>query len=281
MGDVSRNVDTPRSQHLRMLTFSRRSFLAAATLATPAFADPPPITWRALQPGLEHGRGEIASSIGDKQLHILRIDPVHFRFTLLTSAGENVSPRTARLWARERGLIAATNAAMFRANRLPVGYCKAGGRVIQGAQNNDRSVLTFDDTSARLLDLSVDTFDPNAETNALQGIRMIAHGGRNTWAQQPRQWSIAALAQDRQGRMLFLHARSPSSVHDFIAAIQALPLSLTRAMYLEGGPEATLYVNAGGTEIERVGSYETGFNENDSNAVAWPLPNVIGVVARA
>jgi hypothetical protein len=27
----------------------------------------------------------------------------------------------------------------------------------------------------------------------------------------------------------------------------------------------------------RVGSWETGFNENDDNANAWPLPNVIGV----
>jgi hypothetical protein len=50
---------------------------------------------------------------------------------------------------------------------------------------------------------------------------------------------------------------------------------------LEGGPEATLYVNAGGTELERFGSYETGFNENDDNDRAWALPNVIGVWRRA
>ena len=110
---------------------------------------------------------------------------------------------------------------------------------------------------------------------------MMSCQGHNVWSQQPRLWSIAALAQDEAGRILFLHARSPLSVHDFIAAVQALPLSLTRAMYLEGGPEATLYVNAGGVEIERFGSYETGFNENDDNSSAWPLPNVIGVLPRA
>lgn len=52
-------------------------------------------------------------------------------------------------------------------------------------------------------------------------------------------------------------------------------------MYLEGDPEATPYVRGpGAAEIERFGSYETDFNENDDNATAWPLPNIIGVVAR-
>ena len=33
-------------------------------------------------------------------------------------------------------------------------------------------------------------------------------------------------------------------------------------------------------ELELIGSYETGFLENDDNARAWPVPNVIGVVRR-
>jgi len=31
-------------------------------------------------------------------------------------------------------------------------------------------------------------------------------------------------------------------------------------MYLEGGPESTLYFSANGFEFEKFGSYETGFN---------------------
>ena len=103
---------------------------------------------------------------------------------------------------------------------------------------------------------------------------------RNVWTQQARRWSIAAIAQDQSGRILFLHTRSPLPVHDFINAVQALPLSVARAMYQEGGPEATLYVKAGGFELERAGSYETGFTENDDNGEAWPLPNVFGIRPR-
>jgi hypothetical protein len=77
--------------------------------------------------------------------------------------------------------------------------------------------------------------------------------------------------------VLFIHSRSPWDVHDFIEILQKLPLGITRAMYLEGGPEASLAIASGGVNKMFLGSYETGFNENDSNWRAWALPNVIGV----
>lgn len=93
-------------------------------------------------------------------------------------------------------------------------------------------------------------------------------------------WSTACVAQDGDGKVLFLHARSPLSVHDFVDAVRALPLGVVRAMYMEGGPEATLVARGAGEVIERFGSYETGFNENDDNDRAWALPNILGVVPR-
>jgi hypothetical protein len=50
-----------------------------------------------------------------------------------------------------------------------------------------------------------------------------------------------------------------------------------RAMYLEGGPEASLSLATSGRSFVQVGSWETGFNENDDNLRPWPLPNIIGV----
>ena len=265
------------------LLITRRAVLAAIA-ATPAYsanayaADP--VVWRTLAPGLEHGQAVLAADISDGQLHIVRIDPAHFRFVLASAAATGGEPRTARRWAEEGGFSAVINAGMFKPGGAPVGYAKADGRVVQPSRNGDQSVFAFDDKRARLLDLSCDVFDPAREENAVQGIRMVACDGRNVWSQQPRRWSIAAIAQDQSGRILFLHARSPLSVHDFIHALLALPLSVVRAMYQEGGPEATLYVNVGGFELERVGSFETGFNESDGNLAAWPLPNVFGVRPR-
>jgi len=239
-----------------------------------------PVEWRRLAPGLEHGQAVVAAELGDRQLHILRIDPAHFRFELASVAAVGGEARTARRWAEERGFSAVINAGMFKPGGAPVGYAKADGRVIQAHLNKDRSVFAFSATQARLLDRSCETFDAAREDNALQGIRMVGCDGRNVWAAAPRRWSIAAIAQDKSGRILFLHSRSPLPVHDFIEAMLALPLSVTRAMYQEGGPEATLYVNAGGLQLERFGSFETGFNENDGISVAWPLPNVFGIRPR-
>src|SRR5262249_2606672 len=111
----------------------------------------------------------------------------------------------------------------------------------------------------------------------LQSIRMIDCKGVNRWQASPRVWSMAALGIDDQGRVLLIHARSPWDVRSFGEMLLKLPLGIRRAMYLEGGPEASLSLMAAGVSIIHVGSWETGFNENDHNTEAWPLPNVIGV----
>ena len=57
-------------------------------------------------------------------------------------------------------------------------------------------------------------------------------------------------------------------------------LGIGSMRYFGGGPGATRVVRAEGHAFVRVGSYETGFNENDDNDSAWVVPNVLGVVRR-
>ena len=53
-------------------------------------------------------------------------------------------------------------------------------------------------------------------------------------------------------------------------------------MYVEGGPEASLYLAVGGQAIvSEMGSFETGFFESHDNRRFWPLPNVLGFAPRA
>jgi hypothetical protein len=69
-------------------------------------------------------------------------------------------------------------------------------------------------------------------------------------------------------------------VHDFTNILLSLPISLYNAMYLEGGPEATLYFSAGGVEFEKIGSHATALGENSFRKMARPLPNVIGIARK-
>jgi hypothetical protein len=114
----------------------------------------------------------------------------------------------------------------------------------------------------------------------VQSIRMVSCQGDNTWQQQTRQESIAAIGLDRHGRVLFLHARSPWSTHDFIDILRQLPLELAQAQYAEGGPEAQLFVRHGDREVELVGDFEGASRDSEGNREAWPVPNVIGVKKR-
>ncbi len=47
-------------------------------------------------------------------------------------------------------------------------------------------------------------------------------------------------------------------------------------MCVEGGPEAQLYVNAGGLELEVVGSHGSSF-AGFENSLALPIPNALGL----
>lgn len=57
----------------------------------------------------------------------------------------------------------------------------------------------------------------------------------------------------------------------------ALPLGITSAMHVEGGPKASLSIHAGGVDLDLNGSYETGFNENEDEKAQWPIPNLLAV----
>ena len=111
----------------------------------------------------------------------------------------------------------------------------------------------------------------------VQNLRLIRAPGHGVWAKQDRRWSEAAVAADGSGRVLFLFTRQPYSMQELNAKLLALPLGITAAMHVEGGPEASLSIHAGGVDLDLNGSYETGFNENDDEAAQWPIRNVLGV----
>jgi hypothetical protein len=61
-----------------------------------------------------------------------------------------------------------------------------------------------------------------------------------------------------------------------VDTLLAAPLDLVQAMYVEGGPEAQLFARGGGKELERFGTFESA----DTNARAWPVPNVIAAIPK-
>jgi hypothetical protein len=89
--------------------------------------------------------------------------------------------------------------------------------------------------------------------------------------------SMSVLGTDKKGNILFVFTRSPYTANQMSQMLLSLPLKIYSVMYLDGGPEAVLYVSAGDTLIEKVGSWVSRTYPTDKNNYMWELPNVIGV----
>lgn len=258
---------------------------AAALVISAGLAAAAPIEWQVLEPGLELAVVQLPqrSESGDSRARIVRADPAHIGLRLLnTSAADSDQARTARQWAGRRDdIVAVTNAAMYQQDGLTsVSLMLKPGHVNNARVSKDKTILAFDpidqsQAAVRLIDRGCDDFDtirPLYRT-LVQSIRMISCERRNVWAQRQARWSTAVVAVDGAGHFMFIHVRSPYSTHDLIENLLALPLDLRGAMYLEGGSPAQLFVHAGKTELEVVGS--TGSAGVGGNRSARPFPNAL------
>lgn len=245
--------------------------------------------WLHLETGLDLGTfpSPQPSETGDSLIRVLRIDPAFFSLRLLNASAPGQSrSRGAREWALDNGLAAAINASLFQAdNKTSTSLMRTRNHVNNGWMSKHKAILAFDPLDPSLPGVQIidrdcqdaSQFVKRYET-LIQSIRMVSCEGENVWEQQPKKWSAAAVGMDKRGRVLFIHSRSPYSTHDLINILLKLPIDLKNAMYVEGGPIAQLYVRSGEREFEFLGSYSTGSNENDNNAIAWPIPNVVGIV---
>jgi hypothetical protein len=111
----------------------------------------------------------------------------------------------------------------------------------------------------------------------LQSNRLLGcHGEPMSWI-DTKQYSASAVGLDKQGNLVFMHARAATTMSELARSVATL--DLTGALFMEGGPEASLVVRGTEGELSRVGSYETGFVENDENNAFWWLPNVLAIEA--
>ncbi len=248
----------------------------------------PPKGWLSLEAGLDIGTFESPqkSIVGDSTIHILRINPENFKFRLLTARSKKQGKRlSAKKWAETKNMVATINASMYQADKMTsVSYMRTKGQVNNTWVSKDQTLLAFDPTTPsvpaiQIIDRECQDFKKIRKLyeTLVQSIRMVSCHGENVWKQQSKEWSTAAIGIDSQGRVLFIHARSPYTTHDLISTLLKLPIELKQAMYVEGGPKAQLYINTGQQEFEFLGSYSTGSFEHDENDVAWPLPNVLGI----
>ena len=251
------------------------------------------LDWKVLEPGIEYATAEApgprpVSLPIDDHIHLVRVDPkVRSLVAVMAGAGDGRS-RTAAQWCRERHLSVAINMGMFQTDRRTnTGYARSPGYVNNGHwATKYKSALGFGPLKSGAPPLVMaDLDDPVAKGHladygtVVQNLRLIK-AGHSVWEQQERRWSEAAVAVDRQGRLLFIFSRYPYTMKELTDILLALPLAVDAAMHMDGGPPASLSIHTGGLNLDLNGSFETGALESDAVPAQSPIPNVLGVRRR-
>ena len=252
---------------------------------------PPADPWERLEAGLEIASFQSRLAVaGDRRVNVLRIDPSRFRLRLLNASSEpGGRPRTVKDWSERLHLTAAINASMYQADmRSSVSLMLTRGHVNNPRVSKDKAVLAFDPLQdglppVQIIDRECQDFEElrGRYGTLVQSIRMVSCEGRNVWEPQQGAWSTAAIGVDKDGRVLFIHARAPHTTHDLIQVLLELPLRLKNAMYVEGGSEAQMFVQSGGRKLEFAGAIEDPPESVTAARLVWPIPNAIGIEAIA
>lgn len=247
-------------------------------------------TWKNLGNGVDFMEidGPRKSEINDSKVSILKIDPSKPDFYLLAATEHENTPRTASEWAEQFDLDIVINAGMYDLSKklLSKGFLQNGNHRNNAAlYPNYNAMIAFNPVDSNktrftVLDLKCSNWE-NVKSDYscyAQGLRMIdCNGEALSWNKKQQSCSMLVTATDKKGNIYFIFARSPYTHNEMINFMRALPFGLTNAIYMEGGPQTSLYVNIGETKIEKIGSYVSETYPNDLNDHFWALPNVIGV----
>lgn len=247
--------------------------------------------WEKLDKGLEYATldAPAKSSIGDSKIRVLRINPRHYSFHLVNvSENDENSAMSVRGWAKKNDFVAAINASMFQRDmRTSISFMRNRSHINNAKMTRDKTIFAFQSTGEKyrfpvIFDRECDDVE---EMKAhfrvhVQSIRMISCNGRNVWKEQKDSWSTAAIANDHDGNILFIHVQSPYPTHELIAHLLTLPLNIRTAMYVEGGPQAQLFIKTSDQEHILLGRYTSELLGRAEAKIGWPVPNVIGIRQR-
>lgn len=247
--------------------------------------------WIRLGTGLEFREFPFPERVDarERTLSVLRVDPGRVSLVLGSALEEDGVPRSFPHWAEYLGCVAVINASMYRADSplSSTGYMRNFETTNNGFIHPEYGAfLVFNPRGegrapARIVDRSepgwrniLDEYD-----TVIQNFRLIDPRGRNLWPEGGEEHSIAAVGTTSGGHVLFFFCESPVSLHAFNEHLLSLPLDVVRAMYVEGGSDAGLYISTPVDEIRRRGRYRSGVWTGSAPAFP-PVPNVIGIKSK-
>lgn len=250
-----------------------------------------------LEPGMELAVIPFITELNSsEELAVLRLDPQEATLDLLMSSELGIAPLTPEDWAKKYDLAAVINASMYLGNATTsTGYMRHGSFVNNGkiaarfgaffvaGLNSAKSGKPPGKSELRrsaILDRDADDWEsllPLYESVA-QNFRIIDDSGQVLWGDGDKRHSIAALGEDEDGFLYFIHTPGFVTVPEFVRALSVLSVRFTRLMYVEGGHPAALHIRTQKLTRTWLGRSANFLQENPASS---PLPNVIVVRSKA
>lgn len=272
-------------------------FLLYGLLNIPLFArerQDTGLTWHSLQKGLSYLETDAPekSILNDSKIFILKANPILCAFQIMNASENKKQNKAADIWAKEFGMNVVVNAGMFNMTnrRTNKGYLKNYSHLNNSHLNGKYNVMMAmnpkleSDTAMIITDMTSRNWKSlQSKYHTLcQGMRMIdGSGNPMSWDKRPGQsCSMVIGATDIEGNLYFIFVRSPYTHQQVIGFLFPLIPKIRTTVYLEGGPEASLYIQTGDTIISKFGSYVSKTYANDNNDHFWKIPNVIGIRSR-
>jgi hypothetical protein len=249
------------------------------------------IEWKQITTGLYYAEipGPYTSKFSDSKVSILKIDPAYYDFVLANATQFDSTQKTIKDWCDTLKLNAAINAGMYslKDHVSATGYMKTYEHTNNPVFKEGFNALAVfnpkipSQPSFRIIDMVNQDWRSIKEgyNSCFQSIRMIDNRQKGIyWKKKPLlRCSMSVLAMDKEGKVLFLFSRSPYNANEYIDFMLKSPLHIQTAMYLEGGPEASLYMKTDSLEIIKFGSYVSFSCPNDDNMELRKMPNILGI----
>lgn len=247
-------------------------------------------SWEKLEEGMALGafNPPKKSRVCDGYIFILKIDPKVNPLKLLSASEHGRKLRTVKQWSSEFGLFAGINASMYQSEDYlrSTGYMRNFSHVNNSHINKYfGSLMVFNPKDSSLPEVQI--IDRRLQKNwrdiikkyqtVVQDYRMISRGKRRGWPKRAVLYSTAAIGMDGENNVLFILGPAPYSTHDFIQILLSLPINIKHAMYVEGGPQATLYLKVGNRERQWTGTCESGLAKDGFRGSGRKIPNIVGV----
>ena len=204
----------------------------------------PDTGWLVLRPGLEQrtiNLFEATTNQRRESLTLLRLDPTFFQFDIAYHPGE---PQDLTAWQAETGVLLVVNGGYFTPEYLATGLTISGGQASGVSYEGFGGMVVVQNgglTVRSLLDQPYDGAEPIAA--ALQSFPLLVKpGGVPGFPEEDNLTSRrTVIAQDRQGRILFLVAPlGYFTLYQLSQWLVASDLEVEIALNLDGGTSTGL-----------------------------------------